>query len=122
MTVPAPPLYVGPAASRHAMDQARARYGIAASEAEWEDARQAIIAAVAGEPSRATLLFAAQKEGAARWLVPLGASSVIAVYRPAGAIIVTVLPPGARSWQPPAPRQNAPGRARHEREVAEVWE
>ncbi|MDA8253736.1 MAG: hypothetical protein M0Z28_31795 [Rhodospirillales bacterium] len=67
------------------------------------------------------MLLRRHTNGNERWLVRLGTTSVIAVWQPFDATVLTVLPADARQWQPRvSPR--GPGRTRRERVREEVWE
>lgn len=77
----------------HAVQRAWERYGIDASPGDWLQAFLDITGVMLGEvPPRAILLAHKHALGGERWAVRLGRHSVIAVYEPDRAQIVTVLP------------------------------
>ena len=107
-------------ATGHAARRAAERYGIDASAWDWRQLLIDITDTLLGVRASAVLLRR-HTNGNERWLVRLGAVSVIAVWQPFDAAVLTVLPADARQWQQRvSPR--APGRTRRERVRVEVWE
>lgn len=82
--------------TQHATDRAASRYGLQPNETDWRNALLAITGAVLHEPS-AAYLMARNQDGTERWIVQLGAAAVIALYDPERALVITLLPKGARN-------------------------
>lgn len=107
--------------TRHAAHRAAERYGIDASAGDWRQLLIDITDAVLGVRA-AAMLLRRHHNGNERWLVRLGTASVIAVWQPFDAVVLTVLPANARHLPPQRVSSHAPGRTRRERAREEVWD
>lgn len=105
--------------STHAAERAAERYGIEASAAEWRALVLDIIDTVAGDRTAATLVRKGE-DGKELWLARLAGRPVIALYAPDSAVVVSLF----KARPDPSGRRcrGGFGRARQERERAEVWE
>lgn len=78
----------------HAEQRALERYGIAATQQDWDALVLAITDSVMGRSNSAWLL-GRQNDGTEKWLAPLAGVAVRVVYCPRQARVITVLPPEA---------------------------
>lgn len=80
-------------ATVHATERALERYGIVASEGDWQQAMLDITNTLLGLTARAIMLRRFD-DGAETWVVRLAGCPVIAVYQPRLALFRTVLESG----------------------------
>ena len=108
-------------ASKHAVERALTRYGITAPAEAWRALLLDILDAAEGATGSAVLLRR-EAAGVERWLARLGETPVIAVYNPERALIMTVLPQGARAaFSENRQKPGRPRRRERARPLDEGW-
>ncbi|HKS70361.1 MAG TPA: hypothetical protein VJQ45_08070 [Ktedonobacterales bacterium] len=100
----------------HAVERAAERYGIVATDEEWEAAADAILTARRGERAAAVLMMRLNNGHAEHWGVRIGERAVIAVLLCKELRIVTILAPHQNgvAKKRPINRQTAWGRKRRD--------
>jgi hypothetical protein len=109
--------------TQHAIERACERYGIQYKDAEWWAMIGEIIAARAGEPSRALFVgLDPERPHSFLYQVPIGETVVKLAYDADSCCVVTVLPRQVLAGRAVKGRQHQTGRLRRERARDDEWE